>query len=1196
MIAETAETPIAALAEPVWRVVIIDEGPEDRVEIRRLLLQESDRRYQFVEADTGAAGLRAVFDAANGLPACVVLDCTLPDMDAVEVLAGMQDADGLIACPVVVLTGLADPRLGPAVLRAGAQDFIGKSWMTAPGLARAVDNAAERWALTRELQARTAALRASDAQLMLGVEIAGLGVGRIDYDTGMVVLDPNAAALFGLACGVALPRSGIHATFHPDDKDEIVRRMLQSLDPTGEGTFSMEHRVVHTDGSVHWLSVRTKVIFAQTAGIRRPVTSVLAAVDITAGKQADDQLRASEQFNRSLMDGTADCVKVLDLGGRLVHMNTPGLCAMEIDDFDSVCGKEWEALWPEDSRGDIERSVARAVGGEVSSFQACCPTAKGTPKWWEVTVSPVRDADGGRVVRLLSVSRDITEQRAAEADRSRLHEQAERERGRLVDVFRQAPAFMCALRGPDHVYEMVNDRYHQLVGQREILGRSVPEALPEIEGQGFIELLDTVYRTGEPIIGSGVPVVLARQPGRPPEERFIDLVYQPLKDPGEAVTGIVIVGFDVTDRKRAEMAMRASEARYRALFESMDEGYCVIELIFNDTGGAVDYRFLEVNPAFEKHTGMAGAAGRTMREFAPDLESSWFEIYGRVAQSGESTRFIDQARALDRWFDVYAFRIGGAGSNKVAILFNDITVRKQAEVTLRASEERYRSLVIATTQIVWTSAADGMVVDDSAPWRAFTGQTVEQRLGWGWKNAIHPDDQEAAAVSWQAALATTSPVKAEYRLRRHDGEYRWMSVSVVPVMDEAGVLREWVGTNTDITERRRGEESLRQIAAELSQASRRKDEFLATLAHELRNPLAPIRTGLQLMKLPGVQQATIEQARAMMERQLTQMVRLVDDLMDVSRISLGKLELRKERISLATVLNSALETSRPLIGQMGHELTVMFSDPALMIDADMTRLAQVFLNLLNNAAKYSERGGHIRLNVAVEGSDAVVTVMDTGIGIDADQMPRIFEMYSQLGGTLERAQGGLGVGLTLVKRLVDLHGGSVEARSEGLGLGSVFIVRLPLVVETSPAKTTGVDGDAEAVTSGLRVLIVDDNRDAADSLSELLKMTGNDTRTAYDGQEGVDAAAEFVPDVILLDIGLPLLNGYEACRLIRDQPKGKSIVLIALTGWGQDDDRRRSREAGFDHHMVKPVDPRALLKMLAGLAVKHEQQPTKRFS
>ena len=375
---------------------------------------------------------------------------------------------------------------------------------------------------------------------------------------------------------------------------------------------------------------------------------------------------------------------------------------------------------------------------------------------------------------------------------------------------------------------------------------------------------------------------------------------------------------------------------------------------------------------------------------------------------------------------------------------------------------------------------------------------------------------------------------------------------------------------------------MRQLAAKLSEADHRKDEFLATLAHELRNPLAPIRNGLQLIKLASGQATMVENARAMMDRQLTHLVRLVDDLMDVSRITRGKLELHKEPVPLETVLNSAVETSRPLIEEMGHELTVTLPQQPLIVYADITRLAQVFVNLLLNAAKYGDRNGHIQLIGDHQGSEVVVTVKDTGIGITANELPRIFEMFMQVDRSLEKSQGGLGVGLTLVKKLVEMHGGRVEAHSDGPTKGSEFIVRLPITSATSRPQVAG-DGEEQPAKSSHRILVVDDNRDGADSLTLTLQIMGNEVRTAYDGQEGMDTASEFRPGVLLLDIGLPKLNGYEVCRRIREQSWGKDVMLIAITGWGQDDDRRRSKEAGFDHHMVKPVDPQFLMKILAGL-------------
>jgi len=320
-------------------------------------------------------------------------------------------------------------------------------------------------------------------------------------------------------------------------------------------------------------------------------------------------------------------------------------------------------------------------------------------------------------------------------------------------------------------------------------------------------------------------------------------------------------------------------------------------------------------------------------------------------------------------------------------------------------------------------------------------------------------------------------------------------------------------------------------------------------------------------------------------------VRLVDDLLDVSRITRGKIELRKERVELAAVVASAVETSRPLIEASGHELTVTLPPEPIPLDADLTRLAQVFSNLLNNAARYTEQGGHIWLTAELASGgrqppdEVVVKVRDTGLGIPADMLPKIFEMFTQVDRSLERSQGGLGIGLTLVKRLVEMHGGSVEARSDGPSQGSEFTVRLPVAVASASPQPQPPKGEGEktADPAGRRILVVDDNKDSADSLSMMLRITGMEVRTAYDGLEAVAAAAAFNPDVVFLDIGLPKLNGYEAARRIREQPWGKDMVLVAVTGWGQEVDRRRSQEAGFNAHMVKPVDPAALQQMLAAL-------------
>jgi signal transduction histidine kinase/DNA-binding response OmpR family regulator len=372
-----------------------------------------------------------------------------------------------------------------------------------------------------------------------------------------------------------------------------------------------------------------------------------------------------------------------------------------------------------------------------------------------------------------------------------------------------------------------------------------------------------------------------------------------------------------------------------------------------------------------------------------------------------------------------------------------------------------------------------------------------------------------------------------------------------------------------------------QLIEQLRDQDRRKDEFLATLAHELRNPLAPMHNGLQLIRLATSNPATLEQARTMMERQLKQMKRLVDDLLDVSRISRNKLDLRMELTELASIVGSAIETSQPLLEAADQRLRVSLPIEPVVLNADPVRLAQAFSNLLNNAAKYSGQGSEIWFEVEQEAGEAIVRVRDNGIGIPVDQLKSVFDIFVQVDRSLERSQGGLGVGLTLVKQLVQMHGGRVEVRSEGPGKGNEFIVRLPVVMRQQTKAPAPAQVTAPLDTNGgQRILVVDDNVDSAESLSLMLELLGHKVSLAHDGLEAVEAAKQFKPDIAFLDLGMPKMNGYDAARLIREQPENRGVKLVALTGWGQEEDKRRSHDAGFDMHLVKPIDFSALEKLL----------------
>jgi PAS domain S-box-containing protein len=516
------------------------------------------------------------------------------------------------------------------------------------------------------------------------------------------------------------------------------------------------------------------------------------------------------------------------------------------------------------------------------------------------------------------------------------------------------------------------------------------------------------------------------------------------------------------------------------------------------------------------------------------------------------------------------------------LVFRDVTERRRAEQALRESEQHFRLMADAAPVLIWISGIDRLCTWFNRPWLEFTGRTMAQELGNGWAGNIHPDDHEHCMQVYVAAFDARRDFSMEYRFKRHDGEYRWMLDTGVPHYGADGVFTGYIGSCIDISE-------LKQAHESLTQADRRKDEFLATLAHELRNPLAPIRNAVQILTAKDHPDPDLRWSREVIDRQVQHMARLLDDLLDMSRISNDKLDLRSERIELAAVIKTALETNRPLIDSGCYEVIIGLPSEPVYLNADPVRLVQVFSNLLNNAIKYTEAGGHIRLSGELQGSNVVVSVQDDGIGIAADMLPRVFDMFSQSQSALERSQYGLGIGLALVRGLVELHGGSIEARSDGADRGSEFIVRLPVVRVAALEEPALADAEVlPPAPQPRRILVVDDNRDSADSSALLLQMLGYEVRSAYDGEEAIDAAAQFRPDVVLLDIGMPKLNGYDVCRFLRKQPWGREMIIIALTGWGQEDDRRRTDEAGFDHHMVKPVDPRVLMALLASAAVEEQ--------
>jgi PAS domain S-box-containing protein len=515
-------------------------------------------------------------------------------------------------------------------------------------------------------------------------------------------------------------------------------------------------------------------------------------------------------------------------------------------------------------------------------------------------------------------------------------------------------------------------------------------------------------------------------------------------------------------------------------------------------------------------------------------------------------------------------------ANQRIALVREQAAREAAEraaEALRRSEERFRLASEAVTGFIYEVdlASGRATLSPGVVSLLGFRQEESQKPGW-WERRVHPEDRPRVR-EYESQPEQSRQYRSEYRVRHRDGYLITVWDQGIVVRDEAGVPQRLVGNVVDITERKVAEEAL-------AESNRRKDEFLAMLAHELRNPLAPIRNSVQVLQTAEVTPALQRKCHEMIDRQVVHMARLLDDLLDMSRITRGTLELRRERFRFGDVIRHAVETTEPMIESKGQQLTVdLLEDP--LIDADAARLSQVFSNLLHNAAKYTPANGKIDVVAAEDHDDLVVTVRDTGIGVPADMLPRIFEPFVQVDRPLDRLGGGLGIGLTLAQRLVEMHGGGVWAASGGPGAGSVFTVRLPARLRVTEAKLLRVPAPMRGPTQHpRRVLVVDDIRDNADSLAFMLHAAGHQVRAAYDGSEALQVADTFHPEVALLDLGMPELSGYEVARKIRAEDWGKNCTLIAITGWGRERDRQLTREAGFDHHLIKPFDAGTLAELL----------------
>lgn len=881
----------------------------------------------------------------------------------------------------------------------------------------------------------------------------------------------------------------------------------------------------------------------------------------------------------------------------------------------AALGQPLQQMWPE-IWDDIAPLIAKTFAGEAV-FHENMPLrvlrhGYEEAAWFTFSYSPVLD-DTGKVGGLFCALTETTTQIALEHSRI-----AETER--LRRLFAQAPSMMIVLRGPEHVFELANASYIEWIGHRDVMGKRVADVAPEVVEQGFITLLDRVYATGEPFTGRALPITLRRADGKI-EQRFLDLVYQPITDEDGTVSGIFSEGVDVTERVKAAEALRADGERRReaaaealaaaaanAKFRTFFEQGSYFAAVMTLDGAVIEANRLSVEACGYLRENVLGrkfwecgwwspsallvreiqeACTRAAAGLLVRMETAYYTAAGEervvdiifspvrdqaghmlfIAPTGtditERRRVEERLRLLDRMSDA-----ARAATDSLTIMLD--TTRLLGEF-LKATRVAYADVEQDNNQFTirydWTAVGASSTVGVYS--LALFGSRATADMQRGRTLVIHDVDRELLPDEG-ANMFNSIGIKSIVccPLVKAGSLVAMMAVhSAVPRHwsdEEVALVKQVVDRSWAHIERVRTTEALRE-------SDRRKTEFLATLAHELRNPLAPIQTGLDLMRVAGDSPAAMARARPVMERQLAHMVRLIDDLLDVARITRGKVALKKERMPLQAMIASAIETSQPLIEAGRHVLQVHLPDEPLMLHADPTRIAQVVGNLLNNAAKYTAPGGDIRLQARRDGGNAVVSVSDSGVGIREELLTAVFDMFTQDRRNIDRAQGGLGIGLTLVRRLVELHGGTVTATSPGPGKGSTFTVVLPLAIGSAQQSAPETSAQRANPSAGLRILVVDDNVDAADALASLLALGGHVTREAHDGSSALAQAEAFHPDVAFLDIGMPGMDGYEVARALRRRPDTAHMVLIALTGWGAATDRAESRAAGFDHHLTKPA-------------------------
>jgi PAS domain S-box-containing protein len=1195
------------------RILVADDNADMRRYVVRLLA------YHF-RVEVVSDGEAALASARDRPPDLILTDVMMPRLDGFGLLRELRADPRTRSVPVIMLSARAGEESRVEGMQAGADDYLVKPFGSRELLARV----SAHLQMARMRREANESLRESEERLRMALTAARMVAWQWNPADGSVHVSDNADDLFGLPEGIGLTNinQGV-ALLHPDDIEMYRETFTKTIED--RGSYLIYYRLIRpVDGSVVWMEERGHTICDESARVVRLVGVVM---DVTERKKAEEEVRdARSRLESTLVAGEIGTWE-FDVVSNIVRADLNLARMFELKP-EQAMGAPLEiytkSIHPDD-RERVVQSIKQAVeSGEVYQEEFRVVGA-GAPIRWVVARGRVEQDESGRGVRMPGVVVDITGRKLAEEEQRRLAESAEAANAKFRAFFDQGALF-AGIMDLDGTIIETNRMAWEACGytSEQIVGKPFwdgPWWTPSAALVARIKSATVQAAAGE-AFREEIPYFVADG-----GERVIDLLIQPIKDEAGRVVLLAPTGTDITDRKRAEIALRQSEERFRYLADAIPQ---LVWITRPDR--SVEY----VNRRWLDYTGQTPDECLRPADWAAVIHPDDIEAVTlasiRSHATGESFQAeyrIKNASGAYRWHlgrAVPIFDEAGRLLRRFGAA-TDIDDRRRAEQSARFLAEASAALAGIVDEVSTLQKVAGLAVPFFADWCSVdvAGEDGSiRRLAVAHIDSskvelahdIHhryPPDPNAPGGVPEVIRTGKSRLVAEItddmlvggardedhlRIVRELGLKSYMCVPLRGRVVTLGAIS-FVAAESG---RRYGPEDLAiaedlaaraaiaienaRLYGELKEADRMKDEFLATLAHELRNPLAPIRNALHLMKktTSNGEDDGNEADRAMAERQVVHLTRLIDDLMDVARISRGKIELHREVVVLATIVNQAIETSRPQIEERRHRLTVSLPEEAIRLEADPTRLEQVLWNLLNNAAKYSEPGGQIHLTVEPEGPEVVIRLKDSGIGIKPEMLAQIFEMFTQVDEHRNHAGGGLGIGLSLVRAIVEMHGGSIAAQSDGPGLGSEFVVKLP-VLTTLPAIRASTRSPEVKLETGQvrrRILVVDDNEDAAKSLARLLtRFHGHDVRIAHDGPTALEAAEEFRPEIILLDIGLPGMDGNEVARSIRSLPWGDKVVIIALTGWGQEDDRRRSSEAGFDNHVVKPVDPTLLEQILA---------------